>query len=157
MQILEIEQLFQDKETLNQVLEKLQDDIDRVDEYADMVKTNAYNNAEDIKKIMLELSGCFTNLRTVLGIAETQKKNREIRKYNELKCEFEKTPPLDEKGKPQKFVSASTDKEASDYVAEYRRIRNIIQGYKEAVEKDISVLQSVLKDENKEYNHPQGE
>jgi len=147
MRILEIEQYFKEIETLPKVLESLTDDLNRVDEYAEMVKTNAYGNAEKIKEIMKQLSGCYSNVRTVFAIAKAMKKNIEARKYNSLKAEISNAG--------EKFVSAAVDREASAYVAEYRRVRDILEGYKESIEKDISVLQSILKDENKEYNHPQ--
>ena len=155
MRILEIEQLFQNETTLPQVLEKIQDDIQRIDEYSSMAKTNTYNTAESITEILQQLSGCFANLRVVLALAETEKKNREVRAFNEIRINFENEAKTDEKGKLIKFVASLGEKEASAKVAPYRRIRNLVEGYKEACEKSISVMQSVLKDENKEYQHPQ--
>ncbi len=155
MRILIIEQLFKSEETLEQVLDKMKDDIERIDEYNEMVKTNAYGNAEQVKEIMKQLSGCFGNIRIVLALAETEKKNREVTKKNQIRIDFENEAKTDEKGKLIKFIATVAETEASAFVAPYRRIKNLLLGYKESSEKSISVLQSVLKDENKEYNHPQ--
>jgi len=156
MRILELEQYFQSEETLSEVLNKLEDDFNIVDEYADMAKSGVYNNASAMDEIMIRLSGCHSNLITALGIAESEKKNRELKKYSEIKIEFEKNPPLDSKGLPKSFTSAPAEKEASGSVANYRRIRNIIEAYKNSCSTSITTLQSVLKDMGKDYNHPQG-
>ena len=94
-------------------------------------------NPEEALNALSELTGIYMSLKAVLAIAETEKKNREIRRYNEIKKEIENAGT--------KFVSVSADKEASSYVASYRRLRNIIQAYTDSCEKAISILQSLLK------------
>lgn len=145
MRILELEKLFQSEETLRQILGKLENDFNIVDEYAEMLKSGIANNPEEAKKMLAELTGVYSNLTTVLAVAETEKKNREIRHYNKLKIDFDNEGKTDEKGKLIKFVSAIKEKEASGYVANYRRIRNLIAGYQEATAKSVSTLQSTLK------------
>jgi len=152
MRILEIEQLFQTEDTLVQVLEKLSDDFARIDEYAEMAKSNVYATADKVSEVLIELSGCHSNLITVLGVAESEKKNREQHKYSNIKIEFDNAAAVDEKGKLIKFTSTIAEKEASDFVSSYRRIRNIIKAYKDSCATSISVLQSVLKDLKKEWN-----
>jgi len=140
MRILEIESLFEKEETLNQVLDKMEDDFKKVDYWAGLMKRTITNNSEEAKKALTELTGTFSNLRTVLAIADYKLENNEVRKYHSIKMQLEKD------GK--KFTSqidSATKKEASVSVAKYRRIKNIIQGYVSACEKSITSLQSILK------------
>jgi len=137
MRILEFEQLFKSEDTLDQALLKCKEDFDRVDYYAGVLKSAITENAEEAKKSLNELTGIYISLKTALAVAESEKKNREIRKYDQLRIKTE------EDGK--KFVSISAENEASLYVANYRRIRNYIQAYTDACEKAISTLQSILK------------
>jgi len=136
MKILQIEQLFQQEETLVQVLEECKEEFDIIDNYSKSLKNNTIENGESLKKVLKELVGVYLALKPVLALAETEKKNREVRYYDSRRIEVEK-----EGGK---FVSGATDKEASAYVAEYRRVRNLIQGYVDACNTAISTLQSVL-------------
>lgn len=137
MKILEIEKLFDSEETIGEVLERCKNSFDRTDYYIGIMQNNITENPEEAKKALNELTGIYMDLKTVIAVAETQKKNREIRRYNEIRIETESGD--------KKFVSASAEKEASSYVAPYRRVRNILQGYCDACEKAISTLQSVLK------------
>jgi len=142
MRILELEKLFQTEPTLEKALEELKEDFEKVDYWAGVLRSGLVDNPEEANKALGELTGTYSNLRTALAIATTEKKNREVRHYNQLK--------IDTENLGKKFVSAVGEKEASAHVASYRRIRNIIEGYKEAAEKDISSLQSMLKDMTRE-------
>ena len=137
MRILKIEEYFQSEETLDKVLEEIKEDITMVDEYADMMKQNMVATPEAVSEALKAITGIYSNLRTVLALAETEKKNREIRRYGEIRIETENS------GK--KFTDASASKEASEFVASYRRVRNLIQGYVESCEKMSSALQSDLR------------
>lgn len=137
MRILDLEQKFKSEETLAEILTELQQDFEKVDYWANLLKANISDNgAVEAQRGLSELTGTFMTLKTALAIAETEKKNREIRFYCKLRIETEKT---------KKFVNAVGEKEASVAVAEYRRIRNLIQGYMEACQVGISTLQSILK------------
>jgi len=146
MRILELEKLFETEDQLDKVLVELEPDFKKVDYWANLMKDNMTSNPEEAKKALNELTGAFSNLRTALSIAETEKKNREIRYYNKLRIEHDP--------KNGKFVASVADKTSSGKVAFYRRIRNIILGYKEACEKAVLSLQSLLKYMIVEYNTP---
>jgi len=137
VRILEIEKYFQQDDTLNKVLEALSEDIDKIDYWAGLMKQGITVNPEEAKNALNDLTGRFMSLKTALSIAETEKKNRETRAYNQIK--------IDTENEGKKFVSASAEKEASGRVADYRRIRNIIQAYVDSCEKALSTLQSLLK------------
>lgn len=148
MRVLELEKKFQQEDTLEEVLMDLKKDFDKVDYWAGVLRSGLVDNPEEANKALGELTGVYMNLRPALAIAETEKKNREVRFYNNLKIEIE--------NQGKKFVSASSEKEASGHVSNYRRIRNLILGYKEAAEKGIGSLQSILKDLEREKNTMQG-
>ena len=145
MRILEIENAFKDETKLDTVLDLIKEDIELVDYYArDILKSKLANNAEEAKSAVLVLAGVYSNLTTVLSVAITEKKNREIREYNRLRIEAENAE--------KKFTSAIGEAMASERVAEYRRIRNFIEGYVTGCEKQISALQTTLKNEKRTYN-----
>ena len=137
MRILEIEKIFESEETLSKVLDLVTEEFERIDYHSGLMRQGITTNSEEALNALSELTGIYMSLKAVLAIAETEKKNREIRKYNEIKKEIENTGT--------KFVSASAEKEASSSVANYRRLRNIIQAYTDSCEKAISILQSITK------------
>jgi hypothetical protein len=138
MRVLEIENLFKEESTLDKVLELCNIDFEKVDYYANTVlKSNLTDNPEEAKKALNELTGVYLSLKPIVAIAETEKSNREIREYDRLRIEIENANG--------KFTSASVEKQASAYVGNYRRVRNIVQAYLDGAEKAISTLQSLLK------------
>jgi len=148
MRILEIEKNFESEETLDKVLDECKADFDKIDYWSQIRKENVTVNSTEIDRALNELSGCYSNLRTVLGIAETEKKNRHVR--------FKESLRIDIENEGGKYVDSKAEVQASANIAEYRRIRNIINAYVESCDKHIITLQSILKDVNKDYNHPQG-
>ena len=142
MRILEIEKLFETEVTLDKVLENVKEDFTKVEYWAGVLRSGLVDNPEEANKALGELTGCYMNLRTILAIAETEKRNREVKHYSQLR--------IDTENEGKKFVSASAEKESSAYVSSYRRIRNLVLGYKESAEKAIGSLQSMLKDMKKE-------
>jgi len=148
MRILELESKFKSEETLSEVLEELKEDFEKVDYWSGVRKMNLTENSEEINKALNELSGVYSNLRTALGIAETEKRNREARHKESIRADTENAG--------NKYVDSKAQTQSSAYVAEYRRVRNIIEAYVEACDKHIGTLQSILKDVGRDYNHPQG-
>ena len=149
MRIEKIEGYLQQEDTLNQVIDELKDDFTQVEYYANTVlKGNLANNPEEAKKALSILTGLYMIFRTVLAIAESIKKNNEIGYYEKLRIEAGKNN--------EKFTSSVAERQASNHVRNYRRIRNIIEAYLDSCEKAIGSLQSILKNEKREYNS-QGE
>jgi cell division septum initiation protein DivIVA len=145
MRILEIEQAFKNEKELKKVLDLCKEDIELVDYYAnDVLKSKLANNAEEAKSAVLVLAGVYSNLTTVLSIAITEKKNRETREYNRIRIEAENAE--------KKVTDSAKEMMASEYVADYRWIRNVIEGYVTGCEKQISALQTTLKNEKRNYN-----
>jgi hypothetical protein len=145
MRILEIEQAFKNEKELKKVLDLCKEDIELVDYYAnDVLKSKLANNAEEAKSAVLVLAGVYSNLTTGLSIAITDKKNRETREYNRIRIEAENAE--------KKVTDSAKEMMASEYVADYRWIRNVIEGYVTGCEKQISALQTTLKNEKRNYN-----
>jgi len=137
MRIFEFEKHFKDPKNLEKALIELEADFNKVDYYAGLMKNNITDNAEEAKKALDDLTGVYMLLKTALAIAETWKKNLEIRKYDTLRIAVGQTE--------KKFVSTTAEKEASAFVADYRRVRNIISAYVNSCQVAISTLQSILK------------
>ncbi len=148
MRILEFEEKFKKEETLNEVLKMLEKDFSTVDYWSGVRKNNLTSNSEEINKALNELSGVYSNLRTALGIANTEKRNREICFKEKIRFETEEAG--------NKYTDSKASTQASAQVASYRRVRNIILAYTESAEKHILTLQSILKDIGRDFKHPQG-
>jgi len=143
MRILELEKLFTQETTLDKVLEECKSEIEKVDYWANVMKQGLTDNPEETKKAINELTGCYMLLKSVLAIAESEKSNREVRYYDKTRIELENAG--------EKFTSASVEKQASAHVANYRRVRNVIEAYVDASEKGISSMQSLIKMMTEEY------
>jgi hypothetical protein len=143
MQILEIEKLFQSEETLAGVFDYCKECFDEVEYYAGIMKDGMVSdNPQEASEALGKLTGVYMTLNNIVAIAETEMRNREIRKYNEIRMNTESMN--------KKFVSASADQEASESVNAYRRVRNYVTAYRDDCEKGIITLQSILKQTTKE-------
>ena len=144
MRIFEIEKLFESTETLNQVLEKCQEDFEKIDYWGNLLRSGVVDNPAEIKRALTELAGAYSNLRVILGIAEYKKKNKQVR--------FKEQIRIDTENEGKKYIDTKAETQASAHVAEYRRVRNIIGAYKESADKSIGVLQNVNNNLDKELN-----
>ena len=102
MRVLDIEKAFILEETLSKVLDLVTEEFNRIDYYSGLMRQGITTNPEEALNTLSELTGIYMSLKAVLAIAETEKKNREIRRYNEIKKEIENAGT--------KFVSASAEK-----------------------------------------------
>ncbi len=151
MRILKLEESFQSESTLPEILKILASDFDRIDYWSTIRKTNVTDNPADIVRALNELSGCYANLRTALAIANSEVTVREARKRGSLKIDTE-----NEGKKWTSQLNSSAKYEAIEFVANYTRIKNIIEAYCNAADKHISTLQTISKDATRDYKHPQG-
>lgn len=142
MKVKEIEKLFESEETLDEVLERCKEDFEKIDYWGNLLRSGVVDNPAEIKRALTELAGAYSNLRVILGIAEYQKKNKQVKYKNQLRIDIESA------GK--KYVDTKAETEASAHVTEYRRVRNIIEAYKESADKSIGVLQNVNNNLDKE-------
>lgn len=145
MRILELEKLVIQDDTIALILDEVTEAIEIVDNHARKLKDNLCNNPEANKIAQSKLTGAFNDIRTALVVVSTAKRNKELRLYYEEKEQIE--------SESKKFNSSASKEKASAQTSELRRVRNYLEAYKEATEKDIITLQSMLKDTNREQGH----
>lgn len=123
--------------TALEVLTNCQCYFEKIEEISGMLANGVVDNPSECRKVLNDATAIYLALNPLLSLAETEKNNREVLYFHNLKIETEK--------RGEKFVSASGTVEASAHVATYRRIRNILEGYVESAKMAISTCQSVLK------------
>lgn len=133
-----IEKFFQSEDTLNKVLDYCNQFFVRIDEIQKVFRVRKTINPQEILEATIKINGYYGALNPILAIAETEKKNRELRYYGLKKNEIE--------DKGIKFISASVEKESSSHVANYRKVRNLIKNYVEVCKTTISLGQSIMKE-----------
>ena len=119
--------------------------FDRLDNISIQLRSRGINTPEECRGLLQEVNGILGFLNPILGIAETETRNRELRKYSSIKSDFEADPPLDKRGDPKNFTSAPAEKEAQAFVSPYRRIRNTMSSYTELSKTLSNSAQSLLK------------
>ncbi len=144
MQYRDIEEFFSDESKLEGILENSLEMFDKIDIIGEKLRKGIITTPVECTLILQELNGIFAFLNPIYKISEVQKKNREERSYVDIKIKTEKMG--------NKFVSASTDREASLSVANYRRVRSIFEGYIEICKGLIGSCQSLLKSMQEEKN-----
>ena len=145
MRILNLEKLAKEEDTVGLILDEVVEDIKIVDDYARKLKDNLCNNPEANKIAQSKLTGAFNGIRTALSVVATAKRNKELTSYYEEKEQLE--------SESKKFNASATKEKVMAQTNEWRRVRNYLEAYKEATEKDIITLQSMLKDTNREQGH----
>lgn len=128
---------FTETEGLNRLLTDYQDLFELVDDYGQQLIQGVLTTSNDYKECLDKLTGAYISLETLYTIAESVKLNQELRAYVSMK------KALEDKG--EKVVASSLEKESSLVVADFRRVRAILEGYVEACSKGIGTCQTQLK------------
>jgi len=134
--IFAIEKGFIKKETLEEVLKVCKLHFAKIDHYTKKLRLEP-DKIGQLENIMVRLAGEQGFLEPILGLAITYKKNQELHYYVERKITIE--------NEGKKFSSAPNERESSEHVAEYRRVRNILQAYVDVCKAGISAIQTRLK------------
>ncbi len=137
MQYSEIIKYFETEEGLNQLLEDCKDTFNALDELTNQLQGNVLSSPDDWKNTLSLATGHYSFLNPIYTLATAVKENEEIHRFIEEKNELE--------SKGEKVVVASLEKSASLKVANYRKIRNLLEGYVGVSEKIIATAQSQLK------------
>ena len=109
-----------DTAILAKILKELEPTFKAVEASRKILPTLDINNLDKVKKIQLEMTSHYGLLREWFLRIECLKKNKQACYSQYLRNEAEK--------KNEKFVSAVAENESSVYVAEERRVRDMIQG-----------------------------
>ena len=109
-----------DTAVLAKILKELDPTFKAVEASRRLLPKMSINNLDAVKKLELDTTSAYGILREWFLRIDCLKKNKEDCYYQFLRNEAEK--------KNEKFVSAVAEKESSVYVAEERRVRDMIQG-----------------------------
>jgi hypothetical protein len=128
---------MKDENTCLEVLTGCQCYFDKIEEISGLFANGGAETQTEVRKILSECTSIFLALNPLLALADTEKSNREVIYYHSRKIAIEKTDV--------KFVATAMDKEASAHVANYRRVRNILEGYIDTLKIAIGTCQSSLR------------
>lgn len=128
---------FEEEKGLENLLTDYKDTFEMIDDYGQQLIQGILNTPEDYALCLDKLTGAYISLEPLYTRAEAKKLNEELRAYVTMKRELE--------NKGEKVVATSLEKESSLAVAEFRRIRAILEGYVEACSKSIGSCQTQLK------------
>lgn len=136
---------FESAEGLEKLLVDYKDIFEMIDDFGQQLIQGIPNTPDDYKEILDKLTGAFVALEPLYTQAEAKKLNEELQAYVTAKRELE--------AKGEKVVAASLEKEASLAVADFRRVRAVLEGYVEACSKAIGTCQTQLKRLELEYRN----
>jgi hypothetical protein len=126
-------------EKFEELLTQYSQEFTKIEQYSSLLKNGIFDNGKECSKALNELTALYIALKPVVSVADTFKMHEELKYYINKKEEIAKAEG------EKKFVSAVVEREASLYVSNYRRVRNIFESYLEAVTQAIQSLQSILK------------
>ena len=128
---------FESEAELEKILEDYKDIFESIESYGQQLLQGQMSTAEDFSLLLNFATGAYTSLEPIYSIAQATKLNEELKQYVEKKRDLENTG--------EKVVASHLEKESSLAVANYRRIRAILEGYVLASEKMIITCQTQLK------------
>ena len=111
--------------------------FDTIDSIGNDMMQGIITTMSQYKETLNILTGAYMSLEPLFSLAVAHKLNEENKTYVQKKEETEKSG--------NKVVSAALEKEASLAVSEFRRIRNILEGYVLSCEKGIVTCQTQMK------------
>ena len=137
MNYTQFSRYFENEESLKQLLLDCQDIFTALEDLTQQLQQNIISSGQEWKDTLAVATGHYAFLTPIYTVAVAIKENEEIRRYIEEKNELE--------AKGEKAVATHLDKSASLKVAEYRRVRNVLESYVNVAEKIIATAQSQLK------------
>jgi len=149
MNVLKLQDLFDNKETVALVLEEMIPTFDKINQYTEKMKEHQLDNPASLRSAMQILTGCHADVRVILGVAHSKLTNLEAKTYSQLKFDIE-----NEGGKFTAQIDSATKKEATLQTSEYRDVYSVLLAYVEGSRQSINVIQSLLKDVRAEINDP---
>ena len=128
---------FETEEGLTKLLEDYKEVFTLLDDISQQLLQGIITTIDGYKEILNQATGAYGTLEPLYSLSVAHKENEELRYYVEKKRELE--------NKGEKVVAASLEKESSLAVAEFRRVRAILEGYVESCSKGIGTCQTQLK------------
>lgn len=141
---------FNTSEGLEKLLVEYQDVFSLLDDISQQLLQGVITTVDQYKEVLNQSTGAYGTLEPLHSMSIAYKENEELHYYVEKKRELE--------AKAEKFTAASLEKEASESVAQIRRVRNILEAYVSVSEKIIITAQTQLKQLAQDYKYkPQEE
>lgn len=141
MNYQEIEDLLESNDGLK-VLSGMKTVFDVLDQYTTYLTSSKFDPVK-IETMLMRATGYWGLLDLAFNVIDSFKTKKEGEFYCSRKIEIEKSN--------EKFVSTAVDKEASASVNTERRIRNIVESYKNRADRIITSCQSYLKHNSESY------
>lgn len=133
---------YLEKGEYNKVLEDFSPVFSTLDEYTTYL-TNSKIDPENTERLLMRATGYWGLLDLAYNVIDSFKTKKEGEFYCNKKIDVEKAN--------EKFNASATDKEASASVNTERRIRNIIESYRNRADRIITSSQSYLKHISESY------
>lgn len=123
MQYDKIKEYFSSDEKTTELLDILKKEcFDIIDDYSQQFRQDIPFTSDELRQTKTILTGIVSTLNPIYSKALTLKKQKEYRRFVELK---------EAEGK---FSAASAEKESKDFVGIYRDIRDVLFGYIKSAE-----------------------
>jgi len=135
---------FEEENGLENLLKDYKDTFNMIESIGNDFLQDMVSTITEYKERLNKLTGAYMALEPLYSLAEAHKLNEENREYVNRKETIEKTGA--------KVISAAIEKEASLAVANFRRIRNILEGYVLSCEKGIVTCQTQMKRKEEDNN-----
>ena len=128
---------------ISQELNEVTDMVDKIGAAlrSDSV-SKSFSPRAEYKRMLSVLSGCYIYLITEFKKWRAIKANNEVAKYCLIKSET-----------TTKFVNATTEKEASNFVRKERYFRDLLEGYTKGCAEMIYTLKKFIEADKDEESH----
>lgn len=136
---------FNEENGIENLIKDYKPIFDMIDDIGADFLQNMCTTMPEYKERLNKLTGAYISLEPLYSLAVAHKLNEETSAYVRTKEETEQ--------RGGKVISAAIEKQASLAVANFRRIRNILEGYVLSCEKGIVTCQTQMKrlEEDKNY------
>lgn len=132
----EVEEMIKTDDGILSLIDRLTPTFETIEDFSS--KLRIYDpSGETVHEIMQHSNALWDELHIVFSAIDTYKTNLEKLHFYEQKINIEKSGG--------KFNASATEGEASALTANLRRIRNMVDSYRAACDKNISTAQSHLK------------
>ena len=145
----EIAELCKSEEGIEQLKNYVKEVAEIIGGYTLDFINDATFTIEEYELIKKRLTGCVMYLNPILSYAETIKRNIKLAKFVELRDSY---MPKNDK---DKFVASSADNEAELFVASFREVRNMTEGYIKSAESGIYTCKDKMAEKKKEVINSQ--
>ena len=122
---------------LDLILVNLAKTFSKIEAFGKNLRQGLVSSGEEASKLLMESTGHWERLNIVCITLDTYKTKKELVFFNTKRMELEKAG--------EKVTATVLEREASDSVMDVRRVRNIVEAYRDNADKNIMSCQSLLK------------